>query len=96
MSSEGGSHSHSSFHVGTDWLVRCNIYADRTPILTFDAGPAAVSISTKGTDATLAAVEFARALARETQRFADEIERMHATQPGGVEGNDKAAGSHAA
>ena len=93
MSSEGGSHSHSSFHVGTDWLVRCDTYGDRTPILTFDAGPAAVSITTKGTDATLAAVEFARALAREAQRFADEIERMHVAQ---LDGDNKAAGSDAA
>ena len=92
MSSEGGSLSHSSFHVGTDWLVRCSTYDDRTPILSFDAGPAAVSISTKGTDATLAAVEIARALASEAQKFADEIERMLAAKSG----DDKAAGSHAA
>jgi hypothetical protein len=92
VSSEGGSHSHASYHVGTDWLVRCNTYDDRTPILSFDAGPAAVTITTKGTDASLAAVEFARALAREVQRFADEIERMHAAQSG----NAKAADSHAA
>lgn len=92
MSSEGGSHSHSSFHVGTDWLVRCDTYDDRTPILTFDAGPASVSITTKGTDATLAAVEFALALARETQRFADEIERMLTAKPG----DSKPASSNAA
>jgi hypothetical protein len=92
VSSEGGSLSHASYHVGTDWLVRCSTYADRTPILSFDAGPAAVSISTKGTDASLAAVEFARALAREAQRFADEIERMLAAKSG----DNRAAGSHAA
>jgi hypothetical protein len=92
VSSEGGSLSHYSIHVGTDWLVRCSTYDDRTPILSFDAGHAAVSIMTKGTDATLAAVEFAWAFAREAQRFADEIERMLAAKSG----NDKAAGSHAA
>ena len=92
MSSAGGSLSHSSYHVGTDWLVRCDTYDDRAPILSFDAGPAAVSITTKGRDASLAAVEFARALAREAQRFADEMERVHAAKSG----DGKAAGSHAA
>ena len=96
MSSEGGSFSHASFHVGTDWLVRCNTYDDTTPILSVDAGHAAVSITTKGSDATMAAVEFARALAREAQKFADEMERMHAAQLDGDEGTDKAAGSDAA
>ena len=95
MSSEGGSHSHYSIHVGTDWLIRCNTYADTTPILSFDAGSSAVSITTKGTDATLAAVEFARALASEAQRFADEMERMHAVQLAD-DGDSKAAGSNAA
>ena len=42
------------------------------------------------------AVEFARALAREAQRFADEIERMHAAQLADADGTDKAAGSDAA
>ena len=93
MSSEGGSHSHSSFHVGTDWLVRCDTYDDRTPILTFDAGPASVSITTKGKSAGKAAVEFARALAREARKFADEMERMHAAQ---LDDDTKAAGSNAA
>jgi hypothetical protein len=75
-SSDGGSFTHISFHLGTDWRVRCNTYADTTPIFSVDAGSSAVSITTKGK----AAVEFARALAREAQRFADEMERMHAAQ----------------
>ena len=45
-----------------------------------DAGPSTVSISTRGRTADESAVEFARALAREAQRFADEMERMYAAQ----------------
>jgi hypothetical protein len=79
-SSDGGSFTHISFHLGTDWRVRCNTFADTTPIFSVDAGSSAVSITTKGKEAGKAAVEFARALAREAQRFADEMERMHAAQ----------------
>ena len=42
-----------------------------------------------------AAVDFARELVRAAQRFADEMERMHAAQLNGA-GSDKAAGSNAA
>ena len=95
MSSEGGSFSHVSYHVGGDWVVRCSTYADTTPILSVDAGPAALSITTKGNIAGKTAVEFARALAREVRKFADEIERMHAAQPDDTD-DSKAAGSDAA
>jgi hypothetical protein len=80
MSSEGGSFSHVSCHVGADWRVRCNTYPDTTPILSLDAGSSAVSVTTKGKVADNAAVEFARALADKAQKFADEMERMHAAQ----------------
>lgn len=80
MSTEGGSFSHFSYHVGRDWVVRCTTYPDTTPILSIDAGGSAVSVTTKGKDADKAAVEFARALAREAQKFADEVQRMHAAQ----------------
>ena len=92
MSSDGGSFSHVSCHVGADWVVRCSTYDGTTPILSFDAGPSAISVTTKGNLADKAAVEFARALAREARKFADEMERMHAAQLGDV----KAAGSDAA
>lgn len=92
--SEGGSFSHLSYHVGVDWHVRCNTYADTTPILSVDGGPSTVSISTRGRDADDSAVEFARALAREAQNFADEMERMHAAQL--ADDDTKAAGSDAA
>jgi hypothetical protein len=93
MSSEGKSFSHVSYHVSADWSVRCSTYEDTTPILSVEGGPSTVSISTRGRTADDSAVEFARALAREVQRFADEMERMHAAQ---LDGDDKAAGSHAA
>ena len=96
MSDEGGSFSHLSYHVGDDWHVRCNTYADTTPILSVDGGPSTLSISTRGRTADDSAVEFARALAREAHRFADEMERMHAAQLADAEGTDKAAGSDAA
>ena len=94
--SEGGSFSHLSYHAGNDWRVRCSTYADTTPILSVDGGPSTVSISTRGRTADDSAVEFARALVREAQRFADEMERMQAAQLEGTEDSDKAAGSDAA
>ena len=92
MTSEGGSFSYIGYHIGTDWEVRCNVYAGKTPIFCVDAGSTSLAISPRGQDASKAAVEFARALAREAQKFADEMERMHAAQPGDY----KAAGSDAA
>jgi hypothetical protein len=74
-------------------MVRCNSYPDTTPILSFDAGSSAVSVTTKGKVADKAAVEFARALACETQKFADEMGRMHAAQ---LADDGKAAGRDAA
>jgi hypothetical protein len=66
-----------------------------TPILSVDGGPSALAITTRGRKADQAAVEFARELVREAQKFADGMERMHAAQLDG-EGSDKAAGSDAA
>jgi hypothetical protein len=45
-----------------------------------DAGRSSVSITTRGKTATGAAVEFARALAHEARKFADEMERVHVAQ----------------
>jgi hypothetical protein len=95
VSSEGGSFSHVSYHVGGDWVVRCRTYPDTTPILSLDAGSSAISVTTKGKVADQAAVEFARALAREACNFADEMERMHAAQLVD-EGDGKTAGRDAA
>jgi hypothetical protein len=99
----GGSFSHLSYHVGDDWRVRCSTYADTTPILSIDGGPSTVSISTRGRVADEDAVEFARVLVREAQKFADEMQRMHAAHLDGDANadadnasTDKAAGSDAA
>ncbi len=96
MSGDGGSFSHISYHIGDGWRVRCSTYASTTPILSVDAGPSALSITTKGNDAGKTAVDFARALAHEAQRFADEMERMHAAQLDGADSTGKAAGDNAA
>jgi hypothetical protein len=93
VSGEGLSFSHVSCHIGEDWQVRCSTYADTTPILSLVAGPATVSISTKGKDATASAVEFARALAREARRFLEEMEQMRAEH---LSAAPKAADSDAA
>ncbi len=88
--------SHASVQVGGDyWQVRCCTYADTTPILTLSAGRSGLSVTTRSKDADEEAVKFARALAREAQRFAEEMERMHAARSADDE-NTKAAGSDAA
>ena len=89
----GVSFSRIGFHVGADWRVDCHAYDDATPLLDIDAGTSSVVISIRKRDPDEGAVEFARALAREAQKFADEMERMqHAAQSG----DGKAAGSDAA
>ena len=97
MSGKGGAFARSSFHVGADWWVCCHTYDDATPILDIDSGPVSVAISIRDRTADDEAVEFARTLAREAQKFAGEIERMHAAQlAGNGISTDKAAGSDAA
>jgi hypothetical protein len=91
----GESYTHIGYQVGGDWRVTCHAYDDTTPILSVDAGRSGVSITTRGKTATVAALEFARALAREARRFADEMERIYAAQLAD-DGNIKAAGSDAA
>jgi hypothetical protein len=92
----GESFSHFSYHVGDGWQVTCNIYADTTPILTVSGGPSTLAISTRGRDANVNAVEFARALAREARRFLDEMERMRGTQFADADRTGKAASDSAA
>ncbi len=92
----GGSFSHLSYHVGDDWRVRCSTYDDTTPILAVDAGPSTLSITTRGKTAGKTAVEFARALADQARKFADEMERMHAAQLADDDSTDKAVESNAA
>ena len=94
--SEGGSFSHLSYHVGADWRVQCSTYEDTTPILSLGGGPSSLAITTRGKVADQAAVDFARALVRAAQRFADEMERMHAAQPADTDCSNKAAGNDAA
>jgi hypothetical protein len=88
-----GSFSRINLHVGADWRVYCHTYDDTTPIFDIDAGASSVAISVRGRNADQAAVEFARALAHEAQKFAAEMERMHAAQ---LADDGKAAGRDAA
>jgi hypothetical protein len=97
VSSEGGSFTRISFHVGSDWQVYCHTYGDTTPIFDVDAGSSSVAFSVRSRTADQAAVEFARALLDSAQRFAAEMERMHAARLAGDSSiTDKAAGSDAA
>ena len=82
MKSQGGSFSHLSVHLGSDWRVDCHTYDDHTPILTVDAGPVSIAYSIKNRCPDDDALGFARALARDAQAFAAEIERLHAERAG--------------
>jgi hypothetical protein len=76
----GGSFARIGFHVGTDWRVDCHTYDDSTPLFDIDAGTSSVVISIRKNNPDDSAVKFARALVREAQKFAAEVERMHAAQ----------------
>jgi len=94
--SEGASFSNVSYQVGADWRVHTSTYADTTPIIGVDAGPSYFSVTTRGRVADQAAVEFARALAHEARKFADEMERLHAAQLADPGEDPKADSSDAA
>jgi hypothetical protein len=64
--------------VGGDWRVYCHTYDDHTPILTVDAGLVSIAYSIKSRCPDDDALGFARALARDAQAFAAEVERLHA------------------
>lgn len=83
MSSDGGSYARFGMHVGSDWWVTCSTYDDHAPILGIDAGGSGVSVYFSDKDTTKA-VEFARALLREVQLFADETERFLGNQADGA------------
>jgi hypothetical protein len=80
MSSEGRSLVSFGVYVGTDWRIDCYEYPNRPPILAFDAGPNSVTVTVRGRDADDAALGFARELSAKVQRFAAEMERLHATK----------------
>ena len=71
MSPERDSFGHLGVYVGPDWLIHCNTYPDHTPILDINAGRMYVAVSIDGDGADASAVEFARALARDVQKFAE-------------------------
>lgn len=71
--------------------ARCCVYADTAPIMTI-AGPPETQVAITAQDRariTLGELEFARALAAETARYAEECERLYvpATEPGDQAGD---------
>lgn len=76
--SDNRSFSNFGIYVSSDWSVRCSHYPDQSPILSVDAGESSFHVSIRGRKADQAAVEFARALVREVQAFANDLERLHA------------------
>ena len=80
MSGDGGSMVSLGVYLGADCRVECYEYPDKAPILSIDAGPNTVTMSVKGRDAADATVRFARELAAKAQRFAAEVERVHAAK----------------
>jgi hypothetical protein len=91
MSDKGASFSTCSLYVCADTWVTCYQYADKTPILSIQAGASEFSVSIKDRNADEAAVEFARALVRNVQSFAAEVERLHAEQSASAESTGQAA-----
>jgi len=78
VSRANGSFSRISVHAGSDWQVRCITSVSQPPLLDVDAGETNVSISVADLEIRASAVEFAAELARETARFAAEVERRYA------------------
>jgi GH24 family phage-related lysozyme (muramidase) len=83
MRSGGGSFSQLGLHIGQDWSTHLSTYPEHAPILTIGAGSTTVTVYITGTQATAAAVEFARDLAAQSAEFAAEMARIHAWQQAG-------------
>ena len=74
------SFSQVNVSVGSDWQVRCLPGSGYPPVLDIGAGQIQVSVSLAEKEIRASAVEFAAELARETGRFAAEVERRYAEQ----------------
>jgi hypothetical protein len=81
MRATGESFNHIGVHVGTDWRAECSTYLDRTPILVIGSGQTEINVVLDRAEAGESAVEFARALLRQVQAFAAEVDRLHTPQP---------------
>jgi hypothetical protein len=80
VKSGGGSFATLYLQVGADWWTHLSTYEDHPPILSVDVGSTSVSVCLAGRKADDSAVEFARELARQAERFAADVERLHARQ----------------
>ena len=78
MRGETRSYAQHTLLVWADCHVRLNTYGGNPPILAIDAGPITINMSIMRRTADQSAVDFARALVREVQAFAAEVERLRA------------------
>lgn len=69
-----------SMHVGDDSHTMCMAYTDSPPILDIRNGAASIGIVIAGQNVDDTALTFARDLLRCAQKFAGEVERLHAEQ----------------
>jgi hypothetical protein len=76
--SDGGSFGQVNVHVGSDWRVWCMTYPEQAPILTISVASTTVVFCLAGEQVGAEFAAFARELARGTDRFAAEAERLHA------------------
>ena len=90
MSDDNATISSFGLYAGCDTWVHCFRYADTAPILHIDSAGLTVTISPKGRAATESAVDFARALLREVQAFAAEVERLNAANTANAESAESA------
>jgi hypothetical protein len=84
-------------HAGADARAQCQVFEDgHLPFLNVEGAAAGLSVFLPGPRVTADHLRFARELATEARRFADECERLHAAQagqssqgPGAACGTDK-------
>ena len=80
MIGPGGSFGHVSVHVGGGSQVWCHTYADHSPILGVRVATTTLSLQLAGSQVGPEAVQFARELRCQVERFAAEVERINAEQ----------------
>lgn len=80
MSGGGESFTHVGVFIGREWRAGCHAYPDKTPILYISVGRMSFDFSVRDQAADQPAVDFARALVRNAQAFAAEVERLHAAR----------------
>jgi hypothetical protein len=96
MTGDRESHGAMRMYAGGGTVVSCCTYLDEAPILTLFTGQMSVDISVPGRKAVTAAeAGFARDLADNAARFADECERLAAEHEDDMRSDPEAGGSAA-